>query len=170
MGKKKWMCIAEHEFDGDIIITDPCYLWHGSTDKDCEQDWDSLDEFVYEHGLESQTFYGDWGCTVFKTDGEVGDISDNSEELGKFCADGGMVCVLSKEDVLERYPQFMKWADAHPWCVALIKGFTGKVRLMTSTEYKLKSGGTYSIVELHVRGDGEVDGKKMSFESVQTSL
>lgn len=171
MGKKKWNCIAEREFDGDIVITDPCYLLHGSTDEDHEQDFDGLDDWLGECGLESRTFYGDWGCTVFKTDREVGDVRCGSEELGKFCADGGMVCVVSKEDVLKRYPLFMEWADEHPWCVTLIKGFTGTVRLMTSTEtYKLKSGSTYSDVNLHVRGDGEVDGNKMSFESVQTSL
>lgn len=161
---KKWECIDEHEFDGDIVITDPCYIDEGA-------DWDEIEAWGREHGLISRTFYGDWGCTVYETEGAVGCIANDSKKIGTFCADAGMVCVLHLEDVLSRNPGFMEWAKNHEWCLTIIKGFKGTIRLMTmTTKWQTADGRSYDDVELHVRGDGIIDGKPISFESIQTSL
>ena len=164
----RWKCIGEHEFDGDIVITDPCYIGR-------KMDWEELEEFCEKRGLISQTFYGDWGCTVFKNSGAVGNIPAAAKSIGVFCADAGMVCVMDMRDVLELDPDFQKFIDEHRWCVTVIKGFRGKARLMAKKEkcvLNTKSEGriAYEDIELRVRGDGEANGEKLSFESVQTSL
>ena len=170
MGRKKsemWKCIGEHEFDGDIVITDPCYIGH-------KMNWDDMNDFMGSRGLISQTFYGDWGCTVFRTDAQVGSVPDDAEKLGRFTADAGMVCVLDMADILDMDPDFQKFIDEHVWCVTVLKGFRGTIRLMTRTltgflETKSEGRMKYEDTELRVRGDGEKDGERFSFESVQTS-
>lgn len=169
MAKAKWECIKEAEFDGDIIITDPCYL---KVVEDCEE-WEP---WIKKHGgLISRTFYGDWGCTVYNTKGSVGHIPSDAVEIGGFCADSGMVCVVGLDAVVKDNPKFMEWLKAHGWCGTIIRGFKGQVRFMTKTTMrtmKTRTEGTihYKDVELHVRGDGTIGGEESAFESVQTSL
>ncbi len=164
MGKNEdWKCIGEKKFSGDIIITDTRYVLKG--------DWDEDEAWAKEHGLESHTFYGDWGCTVFKTTGTIGNIPRKSEKLGKFCADAGRVCVLHLKDALKKSPDFKKWIEEHKWCVAVIEGFEGTVRLMTKTTIEKFSDGTpYKDTELRIRGEGTIGGEEAVFETVQTSL
>ena len=160
--KEEWKCIGEKKFSGDIIITDTRYVLDGNWDKD--------EAWAKEHGLESTTFYGDWGCTVFKTNGEIGHIPRKSEKLGEFCADAGRVCVLHLKDALKKAPDFKKWIEEHKWCVAVIKGFKGTVRLMTKTTVEtLSDGMKYRDTELRIRGEGTIDGEEAVFETVQTS-
>ena len=163
----KWVVQAEMEFAGDIIITDPCYL-HS------DLDWDEKEAFCKDHGLVSRTYYGDWGCTVYKTTGKAGTIR-SGEEIGKFCADGGMVCVLDIRDALDLNPGFAGWMDEHQWCVTKIKGFKGTVKLIkkeTKQFFKDNLGNRIDYVdtELRVRGEGTVNGEPFTFESKQTSL
>lgn len=168
MGKKsEWKCIGEKFFDGDVIITDPCYLKRNNS-------WEYVENFCEVTGLISGTFYGDWGCTVYKTNEKIGNVNDECEEIGNFCADAGMVCVLTLERALLLDPDFEKWIDDHSWCVTRINNFRGDIRLMTLTEKRKlntqKGCVEYEDTELRVRGDGNVDGESMSFESVQTSM
>ena len=177
MGKNKpeWKCIGEHVFlkNTDVLITDPCYLRHGE-DGGRSMTWDELEAWAGEHGLISRTFYGDWGCTVFKAMTEVGHPYED-KELGKFCADAGMVCVLGMDDVKKRFPRIEEWIAGHDWCATVIRGFCGHVRLMTLTNrrsFKDKEGKKiwYDDTELRVHGVGTIDYVDAAFESVQTSL
>lgn len=173
MAKAKWECIKSADFDGDILITDPCYLHHGGG-KNLES-YDSWEPWAKKHGLVNTTYYGDWGCTVFKSGPQEGRIPRAAEELGEFCADAGMVCVVKLDDVLKESPKFMEWLGARLWCGTVIRGFKGKIKFITKTtpqSYMDEQGKThhYNDIELHIRGDGEIDGKPMSFESKQTSL
>ena len=64
------------------------------------------------------TIYGDWSCTVWDM--------DSKKILGKFCADGGMYCVMYLEEVLKYAPAF----DYHvrlPHTTCVIKGFDGDI-------------------------------------------
>lgn len=66
------------------------------------------------------TIYGDWSCTTFD--------SDTKKEIGKFCADAGMVGVFLLNEVLKYNPDF----DYHinrKWTTTLIKDFHGTVEL-----------------------------------------
>ena len=166
----KWKSIGEAEFDGDVLITDPCYLCNGSDER---WDYESVKSWIEGvGGLMSNTFYGDWGCTVFWTDGQIGNI-ENPSEIGHFCADAGLVCVLSMEDVRERYPEFESWLEEHGWCGTVVHDFSGTVRLMKMSVPKKFSDGTeYEDVALRIRGDGKIRGcgkvETASFESMQT--
>ena len=173
--KSEWTCIAEREFDGDIVITDPCYI----RETDRSFDWDERESLMKDIGLISRTFYGDWGCTVFRTgeDSKVGFIGSECEEIGNFCADAGLVCVLDLRDARKLAPDIDKWIAEHDWCATVIRGFKGKVRLMTMTTKRWMKDWkderkriVYDDVELRVRGDGTKDGEPFCFESYQTSL
>jgi len=186
LGRKKrpeWTCIAEREFDGDIVITDPCYIRYNGK----PIDWGSHEERIKEAGLCNRTYYGDWGCTVFAAMGPVGHSYDKSAKIGEFCADSGMVCVLDIRDAMRICPDIDKWIVEHDWWATVIRGFKGKVRLMTlttkrwmntdrMTEDEKNSLGIkgrrmyYDDTELRVRGDGMKDGNTFCFESYQTSL
>ena len=172
--KKEWVCIAEREFDGDILITDPCYV--NLREVGIQIDWDSREAWIKKRGLFNTTYYGDWGCTVYtvEPDSRVGYIGPDSEYVGKFCADAGLVCVLDMRDARKISPDIDGWIAGHEWCATIIKGFRGRVRLMTQTSKKwYVYEGTrkyYDDTELRVRGDGTVDGKPFGFESMQTSL
>lgn len=173
--RPQWTCIAEREFDGDIVITDPCYIKENGR----PIDWGLHEEIIKDIGLCNTTYYGDWGCTVFQTgeDSKVGFIGPECKEIGQFCADAGMVCVLDMRDARRISSDIDKWIAEHDWCATIIKGFRGKVRLMTMTKKRwmkdLKDKRkriVYDDTELRVRGDGMKDGNTFCFESYQTSL
>ena len=156
-----WECSAKSNFDGDVLVTDPYYMVGVIP-------YDTLCECIRtQGGLVSTTYYGDWGCTLFKTKGEVGAITDtgNANVVGKFCADLALVCAIDLKVALEINPSFLNWLDNHKWCGVIVKGFKGTVRFMT-----LRYGKYPDEVELRIRFDGEVEGQKMSLESMQTSI
>ena len=66
--------------------------------------------------------------------------------LGEFCADAGMVCVVYLDEILNVNPNFKKWADEHPWCVTIVENFDGDVNYVIDDEQ-----------EAHIVGMGNVD-------------
>jgi hypothetical protein len=156
----KWQCIKRASFDGDIVITDPCYLLHGGGKEVLK--WQDMKSFVTGHGgMFNTTYYGDWSCTVFKTGNSLaGGRLMNVDAIGEFCADSGTVCVIDLKHVREVSPKFEDWLKDHAWCGTVVRGFKGSVGL-----FKCSEG-----IALRVRGDGEVGGEAISFESKQTSL
>lgn len=167
----KWECIKRASFDGDIVITDPCYLKCGGVLEVLEGP-EELESFITGHGgLSNTTHYGDWGCTVFKTsDRLVGGNLRNVDAIGEFCADSGMVCVIDLKYVREFSPNFEDWLNNHAWCGTVIRGFKGTVGLFVKRVKRKCRMGEYDAIALRVRGDGEVGGEAISFESKQTSL
>lgn len=157
--------MAHRDFDGDIVITDPCYLKEGLPERPIRW-WEFADKVIGDGGLMSRTFYGDWGCTVYEKDtGILGDRG--TKTIGKFCADAGMVCVVHLKDVLKHNPKFEdEFIKTHDWCVAVIRGFKGFI----SFYCKKTKMGKYENVELRILGNGEKDGKPFYFETAQTSL
>lgn len=159
------------EFDGDIIITDPCYITR--VDKDWERCGygDNMDALGIKHHMTRDTLYGDWGCTVYNT--------DTKEEIGQFCADAGLVSVFLLDDVLQYNPDFNYHMERN-WTTTLIPDFKGKVWFeVERTEgvykediYKYKAGDTWEDFSVHVvgRGINKKTGEAINFRSVQTSL
>ena len=135
-------------FDGDIVITDPCYLKNGF-------DYDYLDSVKY---IERDTIYGDWSCHTYD--------SDTKKALGKFCADSGMVAVISVDDLRKLDPTFYndeKVKNSH--MMTVIKDFHGKVRFRVDEEsytYKGEERKDYGVV---VEGVGNIN-----FFTSQTGL
>ena len=77
------------DIEGDIVITDPCY----TTDKWCEGFKPDL------LPLCRNTIYGDWSCMTYD--------KKTKEPIGNFCADTGMVCIDTLENILKRKPDFI---------------------------------------------------------------
>ena len=64
------------------------------------------------------TLYGDWSCTVRNI--------DTKETIGKFCADGGMYCVMYLDEVLNYAPKFNNH-EKLPHSATVIEGFNGDI-------------------------------------------
>lgn len=121
-------------FEGDIIITDPCYVMKQSTS------WEDRDWSKCRHGsdmgvlglgnsLVSDTVYGDWSCTVFEGKTPKPGSNRRPKKLGEFCADAGLVAVFKLKDVLQYNPEF-NYHIEKPWTTALIKNFKGNIRIV----------------------------------------
>lgn len=111
-GKDSYYLYEDSEemfFDGDIIITDPCYITH--------------DEFLA--GISHSTIYGDWSCHTYDLNTE--------KPIGQFCADGGEVCVISLAEALEIKPTF-NYHIERPWTTTLIKDFCGTAQIKVKEE------------------------------------
>lgn len=80
-------------------------------------------------------------CNVFGK--KIDTAFESLEEIGVFCADAGLVCVATLEDILVYNPDFQKWTDEHNWCVTTIPDFDGNI------EYIVDSNGN-----AHIIGDG----------------
>lgn len=144
--------VESFDVDGDIIITDPCYI----------------DEFINPSHSRS-TLYGDWGCSVWSFDPTVGNMPKEGEKpFGEFCADSGQVCVT----VLGSYARkkIEEWLKGREWCGTIIDGFKGKVEYVEVVEYSAYEGEWVESRSLRVRGTGVKDGKPYGFLTAQTSL
>ena len=146
------------EFDGDIIITDPCYLSHNMSN-DERRKFECCD--ISSHGIigiESNTYYGDWGCTTF--------VPETKVKLGEFCADAGMVCVADLASVLKFNPKYNDHLEK-PWCATWIKNFKGTVRIAIDEN---KERWPAYIVHVVGHGVNKETGEPIEFDTVQTGL
>lgn len=155
------------EFNGDIIITDPCYLSVNMTNEE-RRNFDCTCMINYGIiGIESDTYYGDWDCSTF--DRLSFDENDCPKLIGKFCADSGMVCVADLRSVLRFNPKY----DYHikkDWTATLIRNFKGTVRI----KIDLANGGNeiYPAYSASVIGNGVSikTGEPIEFYTRQTGL
>lgn len=81
-------------------------------------------------------------------------IVEDTEKLGEFCADAGLVAVFLLDEVLKYNPDFSKWIEEHPWCVTVIPDFEGDVK------YHIDKDG-----DAHIIGRGNIN-----FFTTQTGL
>lgn len=95
------------------------------------------------------TIYGDWSCTTYE--------KGTNKELGKFCADAGLVSVFLLEEVLKYNPDF----DYHinnPWTTTLIKDFDGDIEIdVVNYEYEDRHGNNKEDEEVRVIGKGNIN-------------
>lgn len=155
------------EFNGDIIITDPCYLSVNMTNEE-RRNFDCTCMINYGIiGIESDTYYGDWDCSTF--DRLSFDENDCPKLIGNFCADSGMVCVADLRSVLRFNPKY----DYHikkDWTATLIRNFKGTVRI----KIDLANGGNeiYPAYSASVIGNGVniKTGEPIEFYTRQTGL
>ena len=122
-----------HFENEDIVITDPCYIV--PDDKWAESEFGSnMEIFGITNYLTKDTLYGDWSCNAINT--------DTDKNIGWFCADAGLVSVMSLNDVA-------KINDLEKWslngCFALIKKFSGDVTI--KVDYDKKYYDFYCYVE-----------------------
>lgn len=158
-------------FEGDIIITDPCYIMAEDDDwSKCEYG-DRLDILGLKTFMTRGTIYGDWSCTTYNV--------DTKEPIGEFCADAGLVSVMLLDEVLQYNPKFDYHKD-RTWTTTWIKNFKGDVQFIVirtegvyqeTTEYH-KAGETWENFEVQVHGHGfdSVTGEPINFITSQTGL
>lgn len=164
-------------FDGDIVITDPCYVMrHGDDRRD---DWDKCDcgyameELGITTYMTRDTIYGDWGCTTYN--------SDTKEEIGQFCADAGLVSIFLLDEIRSYNPDFEKhYLQDRDWTATLIKNFKGEVQFIVELETGAyeedtewwKAGDIWEEYVVHVVGHGvnKVTGEPINFITSQTGL
>jgi hypothetical protein len=150
-------------FDGDIVITDPAYIMGSDWDNDPDMDiyngfgFDKVFGDTYIYG---STIYGDWSCTIYDCGNQdPKKIIEEAEtkrlipvdlpELGRFCADTGLVSVtyLEKSENIKKY-------GSHCW--TCIPDFHGTV------QYYLHNDIIYIV--------GMSDSGDHNFVSFQTGL
>lgn len=159
------------EFDGDIIITDPCYIMREDDDWAVCAYGENMEALGITHYMTRDTLYGDWSCTTFDT--------DTKEAIGKFCADAGLVSVFLLDEVL-KYNPYYKDHLKNKWTVTWIKDFKGTVEFVVKhiegyyeedTDY-WKKGDYWEDYALEVVGHGinKVTGKPINFVGKQTGL
>lgn len=160
-------------FEGDIIITDPCYIIDELTDGDWEKCGYGfyMEALGISHYMTRDTLYGDWSCTTYN--------SDTAKVIGDFCADAGLVSVFLLDEVLKYNPHF----DYHirkPWTTTWIKNFKGTVQFVVkhkTGKYKYdfencKAGDEWEDYSVCVIGKGvnKVTGEPLNFDTMQTGL
>lgn len=143
-----------------IIITDPCYIVKEDDWERCDYG-DNMKVLGIKNYLSSSTIYGDWSCTTFN--------ADTKEAIGEFCADAGLVGVFLLDEVIEYNPEFAEWIAKHPWCVTVIKNFTGDVDIILEeiqvANEEEDSGLPETYEEVRVIGKGS-----LNFFTTQTGL
>lgn len=117
---------------------------------------ESLDKLGFTSFLSSNTYYGDWSCTTYE--------SKTQKELGEFCADAGMVCVVLLDEVLKYNPDF-NYHIEKPWTTTLIKDFKGEISLEIKEIPYEYEGKNYSDKGLSILGTGNIN-----FFTSQTGL
>ena len=161
------------DFDGDILITDPCYFIRQDEVEVNDWEWSDYGYDLYELGfsiyLVQDNLFGDWDCVVRN--------SDTDELMGRFCADAGLVCCVYLDEVLKYNPQFKEELEKKNFLGTVIKNFRGKIQFKINyitgqyekdTEYYNK-GEVWEDYTLHVVGEGvdSVTGEAIRFFSRQ---
>ena len=177
---KRYLDSEPMEFDGDIIITDPCYIIraeHHGTKPLTDNDWaacgygSNMEALGIKKHMTRDTLYGDWSCTTFNT--------DTGKPIGEFCADAGLVSVFDLSEVLAYNPDF----DYHinrKGTTTLIENFKGTVQFVVkhvegvyedTTEWWNKGDKWEDyLVEVVGHGVNKVTGEPINFVGKQTGL
>ena len=133
------------EFDGDIMITDPCYFIKG------EEEWTRFckDKDLSRLGLSScmvrDTIFGDWTCAAIDT--------DTGERIGSFCADSGLVSVTLLDEVLRYNPDFVRHLKKDH-TITVIQDFSGTVKFVVKEYVSDRDGKTIVDHRVEVIGHG----------------
>lgn len=150
-------------FDGDIVITDPCYIVRDGDWETCNYGAD-MASVGLPHSIVRDTLYGDWSCTVF---------SENDRSIiGNFCADAGLVGVFDLNEILKYNPRYRDHIDK-TYAAACIKNFCGTVRFVVANEGSSSdedNDDDYDGYYVRVVGCGvnKLTGEPVSFYSAQT--
>lgn len=160
-------------FDGDIIITDPCYI----IKRDQNDDWSrcvygyNMENIGINHYMTRDTIYGDWSCTTFN--------SDTEKPIGEFCADAGLVSVFLLDEIIKYNPSYNDPVE-RPHMATLIKDFCGTVQFVVTEESyildedcgQIKKGDVMYdyCVEVIGHGINKVTGEPINFIGTQTGM
>lgn len=158
-------------FDGDIIITDPCYIIREDNDWGKCGYGSNMEMLGIKNYITRDTLYGDWSCTTFN--------SDTKEVIGEFCADAGLVSVFDLAEVLAYNPDF-DYHTERTWTTTLVKDFKGTVQFVVkhiegvyeNTTKWWNKGDKWEdyVVEVVGHGINKATGEPIDFIGTQTGL
>ena len=153
----------------DLVITDPCYIkgddgnWPVNAVECLSKSYarpyfwaplkNGLEDIGLTRSLLGNTVYGEWKCGVFGLNGQI----------GEFCSDSGMYIVARMDEMIRIWPGFEKWFVGHCMCAALIRNFSGKVRVdvnrvlygWTDNDGNVNPSETMKITISGIRKDGK---------------
>ena len=133
-----------------LIITDPCYVKSGNNfaiikESTIYGDWSCMvykgtkeevknlieqwDEYYFDF-FKKYNFSGLEDTEQKKLYSEFKEKKKQWLEehcYGEFCADSGQVAVYKMSVIEKRCPEFLKWAEEHPWCVCFVPDYSGSV-------------------------------------------
>ncbi len=167
---KRYLDNDPMEFDGDILITDPCYVIKDEDWRDCHCGEDMW-LIGIDHFMTRDTIYGDWSCTTFD--------SDTKEPIGRFCADAGLVSIMLLDEVLKYNPDYDCNKETE-YAATIIRDFKGTVQFVVkhidgyyedTTDYHQK-GDYWEEYYLEIVGHGinKVSGKPINFIGKQSGF
>ena len=156
-------------FDGDILITDPCYFIK-------DEDWEKssfgsdIKQFGFTNYITQDTLFGDWTCVVFD--------SHTGEDMGYFTADAGLVGIYLFDEVKRYNPKL----NLSHYTYTIINNFKGKIKfqmeeakgvytkkdeIIINGEVCCKAGEPYTeyILRLYGKGTDKKTGRRLDFES-----
>ena len=154
------------QFDGDIIITDPCYISHGLDESRRDDDWkecnygENMEILGIHNYITNSTIYGDWSCHTFE--------KKTHKILGRFCADAGLVSVFDLNEILNYNPKYNDPVEK-PWTVTLIKNFKGRVWIEKHWNDEDINGWS-SYIKVVGKGVDKITGEKIEFFTSQTGF
>lgn len=154
------------KFDGDVVITDPCYISHGLEEIQRDNDWDkckygdNMEALGIHNYITNSTIYGDWNCHTFE--------KKTHKVLGRFCADAGMVGVFDLKEVLNYNPSYNDPVEK-PWTATLIKNFKGRVWIEKHWNDE-DINEWHSYIKVVGSGVDKATGKKIEFFTRQTGI
>ena len=174
--------ISASFFGEDVLITDPCYFIKGA-------DWNYICDAMPDsklvqkklseigiNGFAVGTKYGDWSCTVYKTNlvdsaveriknGEDDALTKELKSCGQFCADSGTVCVVSLPDVV-RYSRENAENFMGPNCkiATIVRGFFGRATVLDIKDKECKD---FNLVYRHLVLK-DISGNGPGYVTIQT--
>lgn len=181
-------------FDGDIVITDPCYLDKIDETDESHENWCSalehindyykkmdlnrvpaemekycldfvdMRKFGFKTFMTANTIYGDWSCGVYQKIG-----FRKYKEIGTFCADAGLVSV-SYVDEVSLISNFRKYAAEHKHMYAIIKNFHGTVRWKLKIRPYINSWDHRLCLGIELKIVGKGDKGSISFVASQNEI
>ena len=143
--ENKGILLQSRRFDGDIVITDPAYIFNNKI-----EDWHKAREDIdnmmgsIQHKMFSFTYYGDWLCSVY--DMQEGEV------IGTFTADSAFVAVLDYTELQAYNPEAEEWINAHTQCATVIKNFHGTVHMVLHTQEYMYENEKHEYQELKLYG------------------
>lgn len=106
-------------FNGDIIITDPCYLMKS------DDDWELSNYGINLENIGIKTFLTDINADCFPPD--IFDANSNIK-LGEFASDSGAISIIDLSEAKNYNANFPK--DLEKNCYTIIKNFIGEVTII----------------------------------------
>lgn len=107
-----------------------------------------------EHGGYKKITEEQYKALCEECDAKQNALNLQTENIGSFCADAGLVSVFLLDEVKKYNPDIEKWLEEHSWCATVIEDFDGDV------EYYVDAAG-----DAHIIGTGSVN-----FFTTQTGL